>query len=112
MQAPLGLLVPQALGPRAAKRASPRAILSHQIAVSGSSERQGLRGAAGVTGRASPSHPASPKSESGVSQGSSEVGQGCGDRGRAPGQRQGRKENFTRQLPPREEWRAAAPCGL
>lgn len=40
--------------PRVAKRERPRAIISHQIPVSVSGGRQGLKGVAGVTGRGSP----------------------------------------------------------
>lgn len=78
---------------RAAKRVRPRAIISHQITVSGrgSGGRQGWSGAAGVAGRlplriCSPSHPTSPKAGGGYHQAdiTQKCGRGVGLRGRAP----------------------------
>lgn len=80
----LALLVSQLLKPRAAKRVRPRALISHQITVSGSSRRQGSRGLAGVTGRGSPCRSAphhnlaSPGSGGGYHQAAHTRGRGVG----------------------------------
>lgn len=102
----LALLVSQVLKPRAAKRVRPRALISHQIAVSGSSRRQGLRGVASVTGRGS-SHKSPhlslhlPGLEVGIARQYRSVAG-------VWGQRKGGRENFGHQPPPRMEETATA----